>query len=681
MAVRIIGFNLSHDSSACLVEDGIIRVALALERTTRIKRGTVPLYVYAAAMADLTNEILSGTGLVPSDIDYWIATSTESRDAEDEARLAGVLGLVTPPERSLQLPHPGHHLAHASAAFYSSGFDEAAACVIDAYGSRVGSGRERETAFFFRTGATPERVLQVLRNADRIAGYRRDGSIWVPGELCGIGEIYRVVTLALGFCEADTTYDDAGKTMGLASYGKRLSAENLFIETTPEGGLSFERAADSLVELSLAIRQDGELRLVPRPSHSPYLQFHYDLAAQVQDEFEEACLHVTRDVLARTGSRSLVLSGGCFLNSLLNTRIMRETEIDRMFVFPAATDDGNAAGAALYAHHHLAGQQTVVGPPLKHVYLGPSRLSGQDIQAVADRWRLPVRRHAGTAEIAGAAAAAIRHGEIVGWFQDRAEFGPRALGARSVLCHPGIAGMKDRLNARVKFRESFRPFAGSVLAEQADKWFDIPTPESPFMLLVCPVLPCQREKISEIVHVDGTCRVQTVDEDTPGPFRALIEAFENETGLPVVLNTSFNLRGMPIVERPEEAMDCLYGSRLDRLFIGDLEIRAPDLTALCPVRAQAETRRTGGHLEIWGGNAAETSAAAHVAPVGVRVLELADGARSMREIVDEIDIDMEEAVDIVLDLRRHGMLRWAGLPETVQPVFPLPQYSPDTFAE
>ncbi|MFJ3084590.1 carbamoyltransferase C-terminal domain-containing protein [Streptomyces halstedii] len=630
-------------------------------------------------MADLTSELLTDAGIVSSDVDHWIATSTESRNAEDEAQLARVLGLLAPPDRSLQLPHPGHHLAHASAAFYSSGFDEAAALVIDAYGSRVGSGRERETAFHFRPGAVPERVMEVIRDADRIAGHRRDGHIWLPEKLSGVGELYRVVTLALGFRESGTLYDDAGKTMGLASYGERLSEECLFIETAPKGGLSFDRAADSLVELGFAVREEGGLRLVPRPSRAPYEQFHFDLAAQIQAEFEEAVLHVTREVLARTGVTSLVVSGGCFLNSILNTRILNETDAERLFIFPAATDDGNSAGAALYAYHHLTGRPAKRSPAMKHVYLGPSRLSGRDLKALADEWKLTSRRYQDAEHVAAAAADAIAEGEIVGWFQDRAEFGPRSLGARSILCHPGINGMKDRLNARVKFRESFRPFAGSVLAEQAEKWFDLPTEESPFMLHVCSVLPEQRDTVSEIVHVDGTCRVQTVNKETPGPFRALIEAFQRTAGLPVVLNTSFNLRGMPMVERPEEAIDCLYGSRLDRLFIGDLEIEAPDLNALCPVRAQSATSGTVGLPSA--GDEAKAPAAGGVGYEGLRVLELADGQRSMRTIAEELGTVLDETVDLTLDLRRHGLVQWKGLPVVGRPVFPLPQYSPDAFAE
>ena len=660
------------------MEDGVIRFALALERTTRVKRGTVPMHVYAAAMSDLANDVLSAAGLTTFDIDGWIATSTESRDQADEAKLLSVLGLVAPAERCLALPHPGHHLAHASAAFYSSGYDEAVAVVMDSYGSRVDGGRERETAFTFRAGEKPELLLSVRREADRIAGYRRDGEVWTPGVLSGVGEIYRVVTLALGFREAGTTYDDAGKTMGLASYGKRLSAGNLFYETAPDGALRFDRAADSLVELGVAVREGEELRLVPRPARAPYEQFHFDLAAQLQAEFEDAVLHVVRHVLARSGSRSLVACGGSFLNSNLNTRVRRETDIDRMFIFPAATDDGNAAGAALYAHHNLLERPAEpITPAMRHVYFGPPRVSGVDLGAIADRWGLQARRHEGTGAIETAAAGAIARGEIIGWFQDRAEFGPRSLGARSILCHPGIPGMKDRLNARVKFRESFRPFAASVLVERAHKWFDMPTAESPFMLMVCPVLDNQQELVSEVVHVDGTCRLQTVAEDNPGPFRALIEAFEAETGLPMVLNTSFNLRGMPIVERPDEAMDCLYGSRLDRLFIGDLEIAAPDLTALRPERLGAAGSRGSVGLPSTG----EQRAAAAVLPEWEGLLGLADGARSVREIAAELGADVEQLVDCALDARRHGLLRWAGVPQATRPVFPLPQYSPDTSAK
>jgi len=532
----IIGYNLSHDSSVCLVRNGEVIAATALERSARIKRGVVPAHAYAAAMAALTRDVLASERLRPADVNYWIATSTESRDQDDEDRLGDSLGLLIPDDRRLALPHPGHHLAHAPAAFYTSGFREASALVVDAYGSLTNGGRERETGFLFREGEPPQRVLQATRNDTRIAGrLRADGTIGLPAELSGVGEIYRAVTLALGFFESGT-YDDAGKTMGLAPYGRRFSERNLFIEVGPSG-LSFDRAADSFVELGLAARDGDGLRLLPRRAGAPIEDGHRALAAQVQAEFEDACLHLVRALLDVTGTRSLVLGGGCFLNSVFNAKLMREIpELDRVWVFPAATDDGNAVGAALYAHHVLTPRKTAAGPAtrLRHVYLGPSRLAELDVLDLARKWGLTAVKHDSPRDAARQAAAAIARGEIIGWFQDRGELGPRALGARSIVCHPGLPGMKDRLNSRVKFRESFRPFAGAVLAEQAGKWFEMLDPNSPFMLHVWPVAETLQQQVSEIVHVDGTCRIQTVDADLPGAFRALLEEFELATGLPIV---------------------------------------------------------------------------------------------------------------------------------------------------
>ncbi|WP_405968935.1 hypothetical protein OG613_48230 (plasmid) [Streptomyces sp. NBC_00015] len=665
--MSILGLNLSHDSSVCLVQDGRIIAALSLERTTGVKRGVVPAHVYPAAMAQLTQTLLSDSGLQAGDIDYWIATSTESRDQADEERLSDTLGLLTKPERKLSLPHPGHHLAHASAAFYTSGLPEAAALVIDAYGSRLGTGRERETAFVFRRGESPDVLWRATREESRIAGRERDGALWIPVQLSGIGELYRVVTLALGFAERGSTYDDAGKTMGLAAYGHRFSSENIFMRA--DGGrLSFEGAAEALIELKLAVRRGDGLELIPRASDDPVTRFHHDLAAQIQSEFEEACLYLVEDVLARSSTRNLVLSGGCFLNSMLNARIARECDVDRLFVFPAATDDGNAAGAALYAHHVLLGEPapdepTEPQPALRHVFLGPSRLSGSTgaVEESARAWGLNPIRHGTPREAAAAAAEAIARGEIIGWFQDRAEFGPRSLGARSILCHPGIPGMKERLNARVKFRESFRPFAASVLAERAREWFDLPVPESPFMLMVCPILPGKAAAVREITHVDGTCRLQTVDNDLPGTFRTLIEEFEARTGLPLVLNTSFNVRGRPIVEDVREALECLYGTRLDRVFVGDYEIPGPDLASLYPSR-----------IASMGGELADG--------LDQELLQRADGRRTVRELAASIGLDEDAAIDHVLALRRRSLLRWDGLPERPEPRFPLPQYDPQAGA-
>lgn len=656
MSIRVVGLNLSHDSSVCVVEDGKVLAALALERLTRIKRGVVEAHQYAPAMAALVRDVLDSCGFSPGDVHYWIATSTESRDATDEAALTDSLGLLVPPEKRLALPHPGHHLAHASAAFYSSGFDEAAALVIDAYGSRTVLGRERESAFHFTSSEAPTTLWRHERDDTRIAGRIRDGAMWIPPQLSGIGEIYRVVTLALGFNESGTTYDDAGKTMGLAAYGTPLSSEDLFI-SIEDGALHFGNAASALVDLGLAIPREDGLELKARPRDERPSTFHKQVAAQLQREFEQACLHLAGDVLAASSSRSLVLSGGCFLNSVVNTRIRRETDVEQLFVFPAATDDGNAVGAALYAYNVLVPERRPDnhGPvsAMTNAFLGPARAL-DDMADTAHRWGL----HATPSSPQGAADA-IARGEIIAMFQPRSEFGPRALGARSILCHPGIAGMKDRLNSRVKFREGFRPFAAAVLTEQARSWFDLDD-DSPFMLRVCAVRADKQQMISEVVHADGTCRIQTVSTELPGKLRALLEAFHARTGIPMVLNTSFNVRGEPIIEYPEQALDCLFGSRIDRLFIGDYEIAGPDHSRLRPVTLEHRADR-----DIVEG-------------IARSLLEYADGSRTVTEIAELLATDLDHTIDTALALRLRGLLCWDGIPETPKLRMPLPQYEPLT---
>jgi carbamoyltransferase len=648
----IIGYNLSHDSSICIVENGRIRAAAALERSCRLKRGVVAAHDYAPAMATLTREVLAGERLTPDDVDFWIATSTESRNQADEDRLADCLGVLIPDAKRLSLPHPGHHLAHAAAAFYTTDFPQASALVVDAYGSLLREGRERETGFLFRAGEVPQTIIQTVRGHARIAGRTRpDGTIGLPAELSGIGEIYRVITLALGFYEQGT-YDDAGKTMGLAPYGKRISERNLFIDVADDE-LTFDQAADSLISLGLAVRDSTGLQLQPRAPGAALQDEHRNLAAQVQAEFEDACLHLVRKLIDKTGVRTLVLGGGCFLNSVLNARLLREAPIDGLSVFPAATDDGNAAGAALYAHHVLTGRHAgATAPGLRHVYLGTPRLAGADIADMAAPWGVTTIRHASPRAAAAAAAQQIADGKIIGWFGDRGEFGPRALGARSILCHPGILGMKATLNHRVKFRESFRPFAGAVLTERAGKYFEMTGDDSPFMLQVWPVIDAVRDQVSEIVHVDGTCRVQTVDADLPGGLRALLEEFDAATGLPVLLNTSFNLRGMPIVERPEEAIDCLFRSRLDSVFFGVVEILGIDHSTLVPV---PDGSPHGKQPPQW-------------------LLSHADGQRTIRDIADLIDTEVNGLVDVALDLHHAGLLRWQGVPRVSPPEYPLRQY-------
>lgn len=447
--------------------------------------------------------------------------------------------------------------------------------------------------------------------------------------------------------------------MGLASYGKPLSKEPLFIQIDGDQ-IRFDGAADHLANLGFATRTTDGYLLRPSGGTCAFDHGHFDLAAQLQQEFEAACLALADRTMREADTRRLVLAGGCFLNSALNTRIAAELQPEELFVFPAATDDGNAVGAALYADRVLLGRSApALASRMTHVYLGPSQVTGQQdaIQALARKAGLEPVTHIDERSAAEAAAAAVSRGEIVGWFQDRAELGPRALGARSILCHPGIAGMKDRLNARVKFREGFRPFAASVLQEQAHTWFELPCKDSPFMLLVCPVRPEHAAQVQEITHVDGTCRLQTVAADLPGGFRLVIEEFSRLTGIPMVLNTSFNVRGKPIVEAPAEAIDCLFGSQLDRLFIGTTEILAPERLDLRPVRMPG-SNTTG------------------LAPEEALLLDLANGERPLREAAEHLGWQPDLAVTMALDLRRRELLGWDAIPVYTAPDLPMAQYDP-----
>ncbi len=680
MTVRIMGFNLSHDSSAALIEDGRIISALALERTTRVKRGTVAQHLYAAKMSDLTCEILDSSGLTSSDIDYWIASSTESRDQHDEDYLLSILGLLTTGAKRLSLPHPGHHLAHASAAFYSSGFDNAAALVIDAYGSRLVNGREQESGFFFSLSNGYKLIFRNQKEQWRIAGKLERSVMYFPKVLSGIGELYRVITIILGFREKNTNYDDAGKTMGLASFGQPFSKHAIFIAIN-NGEICYKHATEQLEQLGLLSKAASGYRVSHSISDNLQRLGAANLAAQIQMEFENACIFLVQTLLERTNSKNLVLSGGCFLNSVTNTRIKMECDVDDMFVFPAATDDGNAIGSALFAHHNLLDtpQRFVKTRRLKDVYFGPPRLKGLDIDKLTRKFCLHSVDHGSTDSVAAAAALAISRGEIIGWFQDRSEFGPRSLGARSILAHPGVKGMKDRLNSRVKFREAFRPFAASILEEDASSWFIMPELLSPFMLMVCKVRQDKADSISQIVHVDTTCRLQTVDEESDTPFRKLIEKFGVRTGIPLVLNTSFNLRGMPIVETPSDAIECLFGARLDRIFIGQFEIPAPDHLDFSLVSLDLSGKfdeHVMSSLEKFHPAFKEADAKERCW-LADKFISNMNGSATLAEISAILDMPPLSMVDMALELRLKKIVRWSSDQPKPLNEGPPPQYQPN----
>lgn len=669
----ILGLNLSHDSSACLLKDGEPRVALALERLVRVRRGLLPPAEYTRGMWQLIQYCLHAENISLCDVNYFVGSSTECRGEEEERQMLQGIG-ISNPEKILTLPHPAHHLAHASAAFFGSGFEQAACLVVDAYGSRVGPGRETESAFVFGSGQ-PRLVFRNVRPSARIAGMMRNGRVIVPVELSGIGEIYRIITLALGFHQTGTYYDDAGKTMGLAPYGRLLSRDPQMIRTTGDG-LDFSNAFHFLRECNLINEADGIAYLNVKESSSPFSQFHKDLAAQAQWEFEEACLYLVRELLKATGTDTIVLGGGGFLNSVANHRIARESGLRHLFVFPAATDDGNALGAATYAHHILLGGQkcnsSSNGSAGRVFNLGRP-YKDQQIESSLKASGLSYTRLASVGHAAERAAEILARNGVVGWYQGGAEFGPRALGNRSILANPMSPEIKDHLNQRVKFRESFRPFAASVLEEDTHELFDLAYATSPLMLLVCQVRKSALSILPGVTHVDGSCRVQTVKSSDNPEFARLIQRFKEITSVPVVLNTSFNLRGMPIVETPDDAIRCFISTLMDALFIGPYAIEPPPFESFVPVRHEFELKaegRWGNHeqrlplaeLQVslrrsdW-----DSSRTVRLSQEQLFLLLEIDGNSTMNEIAVRLEQPCAKVIAAALELYRLGLLYWRHL--------------------
>jgi carbamoyltransferase len=663
-----LGLNFSHDYSACLLKDAEIRVALALERLVRVRRGIVRPDQLNRGLHALVEYCLEAEGISLEQVDHFIACSTETRSGEEEKQLLdGVFFL--PRSKVLPMQHPGHHLAHACASFFCSGFLEAAALVVDAYGSIVGNGREAESGFVFSRNGEPQLVFRNYKEGTRVAAHLRGGRFVMPDRLEGVGEMYRVLSLALGFQQPGTYYDEAGKTMGLAAYGRLLSREPVLIRIT-DRGFDFTNAWPFLASLNLISEESGVKYLNVRPASTPISVFHRDLAAQVQWEVEEACVYLARKLQRETGLDYLVLGGGTFLNSITNFRILKESGFRDVYVFPASTDDGTAVGAAWY------GSRLASGRPFKprrcpHVYFGKTYSADRIERALRDH-ALPYRCCRGPIDAARAAAEALAEGKIVGWFQGGSEFGPRSLGNRSVLANPLLPGVKDFLNQRVKFREPFRPFAPAVIEECAEEYFDLEGAESPYMLLICPVREKYRDVLPAVTHVDGTARVQKVSTSANPLFYALIEEFGRLTGVPVVLNTSFNLRGMPIVETPEDALLCFLSTEMDCLVMDRFVAEAANFLAYVPVRNDLSLIASGS----WSANAnaymlqsvsvrqRNGHGNGRTVPLTAEQLELLrmiDGRRSVREIAEELGIATDKAVREVLVVLRDGLLKWSHL--------------------
>ena len=547
----VLGVNcFSHDTAACLLVDGAV-VAIAEEerfnRDQHTKAFPDAAVGFCLAQAGLRAGELDAVAFAhdaPVDFARGALDALARAAPKRLAAQAYTDARLVHRERAFRrrwgyrgrVAHVGHHQAHAASAFFASPFDRAAVLTLDRGGdflsttTNVGEGNRLRT-------------LSEVRNPH------------------SLGEVYSALTWYLGFRPGA----DEGKVMGLAPYGtdRLVPATRDLVRVSPDG-------ARFRVDLSwFAYQRQGapvsrRFRARHGPPRAPESEItarDRDLAYAVQDLVEEAGVRLARSLRRATGLAHLCLAGGVALNSVMNARVLAEAGFDEVFVQPAASDAGNALGAALWVWHHELGRPRAWA--MDHAFWGATYDERACAEALAARG-LSFRR---VADPGAEAARRIAEGRVVGWFQGRAEVGPRALGARSILADPRRAEMRDVVNARVKRREGFRPFAPAVLHERGPEYFEDYSP-SPFMLLVLPVRPDKRAAVPAVTHVDGTGRLQSVTRASNPAFHHLIQEFDRLTGVPVVLNTSFNLRGEPIVHRPEEAVADYLASGMDALVLG-----------------------------------------------------------------------------------------------------------------
>lgn len=575
----ILGINAYHgDSSACLVADGRLVAAAEEERFRRVKH-------WAGFPSEAIKYCLGQAGITLADVAH-VAVNQDRRanlwrkigftltqrpnpglvlermrNKAKRAKVADKLGKSVGPGFKGAVHEVEHHLAHLASAFYVSSFDEAVVVSVDGFGD-------------FASAAW---------------GYGRGGDIVIDGKVYfphSLGIFYQAMTQWLGF----PNYGDEYKVMGLAPYG-----EPAFIDAMRD---IVRAQADGSFRLNLAYFRhhkeridyewnDGEpkfgslyseelTRLLgpARRKGEALTQRHKDIARSVQAMYEEAFFHLLNAAKCRHATDYLCLAGGCAMNSVANGKVYRHTPFRKVYVQAAAGDAGGAIGAAFAVYHRLGGARGFV---MDHANWGPA-FSGDDFRALLDKEAAALRAQGCSVTLVSdeqvlceQTAAAIANGDVVGWFQGRMEWGPRALGNRSILGDPRRADMKDILNLKIKRRESFRPFAPSILREAVRDWFE-QDDDVPFMMQVYPIRADKRALIPAVTHVDGSGRLQTVSADTNPRYHRLISTFARLTSVPLVLNTSFN-ENEPIVCRPEEALDCFLRTKMDVLVLGDYVVR------------------------------------------------------------------------------------------------------------
>ena len=580
-----------HDAAAALLQDGVLVAAAEEERFTRRKHdASFPRRAiqFCLEHAGITGEELDyvvfyekplmkfsriwrtgienfprSIGAFARSMPQWLSDRLWIKN-----RLVGLLGVA--PNRVLFVEH---HLSHAASAFFCSPFDESAILTVDGVGEWTTAGVGRARADWGDDGTNSLKLDQEIR---------------FPHSL---GLLYSAFTSYLGF----RVNSDEYKVMGMAPYGEPTFLEKIrpMISVSADGSFELDMKYFSYAHSTASSFSSKFVDALGLPPREPEREFftpkthpgrngvaskqnqqYADVAASIQRLTEDVLLKMARHALSQAGSRNLCMAGGVALNSVANGRILRETLCERLYIQPAAGDSGGALGAALYAYHVLLGEPRKFVQ--EHAYYG-KEYTPDEVKVTLDRSGIQYTRIDDDEQLVASVAAALVDGDTVGWFQGRFEWGPRALGNRSILADPRKAEMKDTVNVKIKFREPFRPFAPAVLEEHAEQYFDLGGSGSNyparFMLLVAPVVPDKQGSIPAVTHVDGSGRLQTISRKFNPRYYGLIEKFAESTGVPVLLNTSFNLRTEPIVTSPSNAVATFGSSGLDLLVLENFLVR------------------------------------------------------------------------------------------------------------
>jgi len=567
----ILGINAYHgDSSACLIKDGEILNAIEEERIRRIKH-------WAGFPSESIKFCLKDAGIAINDIEYVTIGRNPSAHLTKKiirsvkkltrpgfiidrlsnlrkvtslkSELADALGMKEN-DITAELKHIEHHRSHLASAFYPSPFEEAAVLSIDGFGDFSSA----------MTGTGKGNKIEVLN------------SVTYPHSL---GIFYTAFTQFLGFPH----YGDEYKMMGLAPYGKPYHYDKLrdiilllnngrfelnekyFLHSSKGVAMTWDNSAPVLGRIysDHLIREFG----TPRRKDEPLTEYHKNIAASVQKMTEDAIFHILKNLYKKTGLKNICIAGGVAQNSVANGKILENTKFENVYIPSAGYDAGTAIGSALYLYHNILKKSR--NGHVKSAYYGPG-YSDDEVESILREKKIKYRRLS-DAEIIEKTAQILADGAVIGWFQGRTEFGPRALGNRSVLVNPGRPDAKELLNAKIKKRESFRPFAPSILREYVSEYFETDD-DVYFMEKVFRIKEDKQKLIPAVTHVDGTGRLQTVHKDVSPKYYALIDRFREKTGLPILLNTSFN-ENEPIVNTPQEAIDCFLRTEMDALVIGN----------------------------------------------------------------------------------------------------------------